>query len=63
MYARKAGGIKGTPWHVKQIIGLLIAFLISFTGIFFLNTILFNLAVVMLKIDLFAFGGGFASFP
>jgi chromate transporter len=54
---------KETPWHVKQIIGLLIAVLICFTGLFFLNSILFNLAVVMLKIDLFAFGGGFASLP
>lgn len=54
---------KETPWHVKQIIGLLIAFLICFTSLYFLNRILFNLAVVMLKIDLFAFGGGFASLP
>ena len=54
---------KETQWHVKQIIGLLLAFLICFTGLYFLNAILFNLAVVMLKIDLFAFGGGFASLP
>jgi chromate transporter len=32
-------------------------------GFYLLNSILFNLAVVMLKIDLFAFGGGFASLP
>jgi chromate transporter len=50
-------------WNAKQIIGLLVTFLICFTGLYFLNAILFNLATVMLKIDLFAFGGGFASLP
>jgi chromate transporter len=55
--------IKGTPWNTKQIIGLLVTFLICFTGLYLLSSILFNLAVAMLKIDLFAFGGGFASLP
>lgn len=50
-------------WNAKQIIGLLVTFLICFTGLYFLSAILFNLAAVMLKIDLFAFGGGFASLP
>jgi len=54
---------KESQWNTKQIIGLLIAFLICLTVIYFLNSTLFNLAVVMLKIDLFAFGGGFASLP
>jgi chromate transporter len=54
---------KETPWNAGQIIGLLIIFLICFTALYFLSTILFNLAAVMLKIDLFAFGGGFASLP
>lgn len=31
--------------------------------LFFLNRLLFNLAAVMLKVDLCAFGGGFASVP
>ncbi|MCX5827860.1 MAG: chromate efflux transporter [Deltaproteobacteria bacterium] len=52
-----------TPWYAKQIIALLAAFLICFTGLYFLSAILFNLAAVMLKIDIFAFGGGFASLP
>jgi len=55
--------IKETQWNAKQIIGLLVTFLICFTGLYLLSSILFNLAVVMLKIDLFAFGGGFASLP
>ena len=54
---------KATQWNAKQIMGLLITFLICFAGLYFLSAILFNLAAVMLKIDLFAFGGGFASLP
>ncbi|MCX5842040.1 MAG: chromate efflux transporter [Deltaproteobacteria bacterium] len=54
---------KETLKNAKQIIGLFVIFLICFTGLYFLSTILFNLAAVMLKIDLFAFGGGFASLP
>jgi chromate transporter len=52
-----------TPWNARQIAGLLATFLICLTGLYFLNSVLFNLAAVMLKIDLFAFGGGFASLP
>jgi len=54
---------KETPWNTKQIMGLLVTFSICFTGLYLLSSILFNLAVVMLKIDIFAFGGGFASLP
>jgi chromate transporter len=54
---------KETSQNFKQIICPLLTFLICFTGLYLLSTILFNLAVVMLKIDLFAFGGGFASLP
>jgi len=54
---------KETLWNAKQIIGLLVAFFICFAGLYLLSSILFNLAVAMLKIDLFAFGGGFASLP
>jgi chromate transporter len=54
---------KETHWNAKKIIGLLVIFLICFTGLYFLSAILYNLASVMLKVDLFAFGGGFASLP
>ncbi len=54
---------KETPWNARQIIGLLAAFLICFAGLYFINSTLFSLAAVMLKIDFFAFGGGFASLP
>ena len=52
-----------TQWNAKQIAGLLVPFLICFSGFYFLSAILFDLTAVMLKIDLFAFGGGFASLP
>ncbi len=52
-----------TQWNARQIASLLVTFLICFAGLYFLSTVLFNLAAVMLKIDLFAFGGGFASLP
>ncbi len=54
---------KITEWNVWQSIGLLAGFFICLAGLYFLNNILFSLAAVMLKIDLFAFGGGFASLP
>ena len=54
---------KDTQGYTLQIVGLLVTFLASFVGLYFLSAILFNLAAVMLKIDLFAFGGGFASIP
>ncbi|MGD1154078.1 MAG: chromate efflux transporter [Syntrophales bacterium] len=54
---------KVTQWDVIQIISLLVIFLICFVGLYLLSATLFNLTAVMLKIDLFAFGGGFASLP
>ena len=52
-----------TKRHTNQIIGILVTLFICLTGLYFVNSILFNIAAVMLKIDLFAFGGGFASLP
>lgn len=54
---------KETPWNAKQIISLFVTFLICFTVPYLLSAILFNLAIAMFKIDLFAFGGGFTSLP
>jgi chromate transporter len=54
---------KETQWNATHIVALLVPFFICFAGLYFLSAILFNLAAVMLKIDLFAFGGGFASLP
>ncbi|MCX5798513.1 MAG: chromate efflux transporter [Proteobacteria bacterium] len=50
-------------FHVKQIAALLLALLISLPLIYLININLVKLATVMIKIDLFAFGGGFAALP
>ena len=50
------------PYTKPLIFNLLIA-AIGLAVLFFLNRTLFDLATVMLRIDLFAFGGGFASIP
>jgi chromate transporter len=47
----------------KHIATILISFLCCFAALYFLNNKLFALGAVMLKIDIFAFGGGFASLP
>lgn len=52
-----------TMHYMKPI---LLIILVSATGViflFFIDQTLFNLAVLMFRIDLFAFGGGFASVP
>jgi chromate transporter len=63
---------KGTSDHKVQnsknfnFVGILILILILFTGLIFLyfqDKILFKLSLIMMKIDLFAFGGGYASIP
>ncbi len=46
-----------------QVTLILTCFLLCFAVLYFLNNKLFALGAVMLKIDLFAFGGGFASLP
>ena len=47
----------------KQVTIILICFLSCLAALYFLNDKLFALGAVMLKIDIFAFGGGFASLP
>jgi len=63
---------KGTSDHKVQnsknfnFVGILILILILFIGLIFLyfwDKILFKLSLIMMKIDLFAFGGGYASVP
>ncbi len=50
-------------WNTKELAGLLVVFFVCLAGLYFISPILFSLSAVMLKIDLFAFGGGFASLP
>jgi chromate transporter len=47
----------------KQVMLLFLIFLAGLAGLYIANIKLFNLAALMLKVDLFAFGGGFASVP
>jgi len=49
--------------ELRQLALLFLIFLAGLAGLYFLNMKLFNLATLMLKIDLFAFGGGFGSVP
>jgi len=48
---------------VKQIALLVLIVLVGLAALYFVNSKLFKLALMMLRIDLFAFGGGFASLP
>ncbi len=47
----------------KPLLWLLLAIIIGSGALFLLNRRLFDLVMLMFKIDLFAFGGGFASVP
>jgi len=56
-------GPKSMHWETGWIIFLGLILLAALVAIYAVNTDLFALAAIMLKIDLFAFGGGFASLP
>ena len=47
----------------KTILALLFATILGFAVLFLVQRTLFDLAALMFRIDLFAFGGGFASIP
>ena len=47
----------------KSLLGILSVTAIGFGALFLVNRRLFDLATLMFRIDLFAFGGGFASVP
>lgn len=49
--------------HIKPLLLTLSVATIGLLVLFFCNRILFRLAALLLRIDLFAFGGGFASVP
>jgi chromate transporter len=49
--------------HLNLALALLLLFAAGMAGLYFINSRLFDLAAIMLKVDLFAFGGGFASVP
>ena len=47
----------------KSLLGILSVTAVGFGALFLVNRRLFDLATLMFRIDLFAFGGGFASVP
>ena len=55
---------KGNPGHLpRAVIGLLVSVCVALIALYFADRKLYQLAALMLRIDLFAFGGGFASVP
>ena len=56
-------GKKRNRWMFKQIALLFLILLAGLSVLYVVDTKLFKLATMMLRIDLFAFGGGFASLP
>jgi len=64
---KSAPGHSGSPAsvvpHTKPFFGILGAAAIGVLLLFLLNRTLFGLSVLLMRIDLFAFGGGFASVP
>lgn len=58
-----AGQVNPNPISAKPILILLSSAAIILTVMYFLNPDLFQLSLLMIKVDLTAFGGGFASVP
>ena len=54
---------KDVLWEARKIVVLGCGLFAALVGLYLANVSLFTLAAIMLKIDLFAFGGGFASLP
>jgi chromate transporter len=54
---------KALALPVAHLVALLSVVLTGMVCLYFLNARLFKLALLMLKVDIFAFGGGFASVP
>ncbi len=58
-----AGGKQINRFRVRQLYAFLLTFLLTFISLYFIDERLFDLSALMMRIDLFAFGGGFASVP
>jgi len=61
--AKNSGAVSPRKYHLKPLILLLTAAAVIVGALFLVDRQLFSLAATMLRIDLFAFGGGFASVP
>jgi len=58
-----ASGLKPSPFPVRPLAIILGSVAVLLVALFFLGRGIFSLSLLMMKIDLFAFGGGFASIP
>ena len=69
LFQSRPAGPAGQPgqevmhWETGRIVSLVCILLAALVALYAVNAVLVTLAAVMLKIDLFAFGGGFASLP
>ncbi len=61
--AAASGDAKEDGFNVRQFSALVLILLVGLLVLYLKDTKLFNLALLMMRIDLFAFGGGFASVP
>nr|MDA8219711.1 chromate efflux transporter [Dehalococcoidales bacterium] len=61
--ARKVAGMAQNQDHTRSVLLLLGAVALAFAVLFVVQPTLFDLAALMARIDLFAFGGGFTSVP
>ena len=59
----RGGKTAPTPFYKKPIIFILLAAAAGLAVVYLISQDLFNLALLMMKVDLMAFGGGFASVP
>ena len=58
-----AEGTTRRAYAPKSLLSILFVTALGFTAFYYLDRRLFDLATLMFRIDLFAFGGGFASVP
>ena len=61
--ARRVAGTARSQHHVRSLLWLLGGVALGFAVLFAVSPALFDLAALMARIDLFAFGGGFTSVP
>ena len=59
----QGGKTAATPFYKKSILLILVIAAFVLAIVFLLSKDLFNLALLMIRVDLMAFGGGFASVP
>jgi chromate transporter len=62
-FPAQAGRSTGIPLYKKSLAAILVGAGLALAAFFFLYPELFRLAVLMIRVDLTAFGGGFASVP